>query len=278
MAGYNNPNYVKIKEMLAENELSFFEKKRYREYLDTMATFPTYSVNNQMLIRLQDPQATMVCGYNEWQEKHGRYVPKGTKCHIFIFAPCKRKREVKKKDDKGNYILDKNGDPVTEIKEWIDFKSTPVYDVSQTVGDPIASVSSLFSGRIDGYPEVIRIVSEASPSIVRFNDADTGYDKVNDCINIGSCLSQRDTLQALLPSVAAATMYKQSGQVYEYGSLEAESAAYVVASHFGVSADYDFDYIADWASGKDIVEMKKMMDVIRKASGQMIKNIERCRA
>ena len=63
MAGYNNPNYVKIKEMLAENELSFFEKKRYREYLDTMATFPTYSVNNQMLIRLQDPQATMVCGY-----------------------------------------------------------------------------------------------------------------------------------------------------------------------------------------------------------------------
>ena len=150
--------------------------------------------------------------FKEWQEKHGRYVPKGTKCHIFIFAPCKRKREVKKKDDKGNYILDKNGDPVTEIKEWIDFKSTPVYDVSQTVGDPIASVSSLFSGRIDGYPEVIRIVSEASPSIVRFNDADTGYDKVNDCINIGSCLSQRDTLQALLPSVAAATMYKQSGQ------------------------------------------------------------------
>ena len=45
-----------------------FDSGKYAEYLKVMSRFPTYSVNNQMLIRLQRPNATKVAGYNKWQQ------------------------------------------------------------------------------------------------------------------------------------------------------------------------------------------------------------------
>ena len=45
-----------------------FDSDKYAEYLKVMSRFPTYSVNNQMLIRLQRPNATKVAGYNKWQQ------------------------------------------------------------------------------------------------------------------------------------------------------------------------------------------------------------------
>ena len=53
-----------------------FDSGKYAEYLKVMSRFPTYSVNNQMLIRLQRPNATKVAGYNKWQQFE-RHVKRG---------------------------------------------------------------------------------------------------------------------------------------------------------------------------------------------------------
>lgn len=43
-----------------------FESDKYKNYLQTMSRFHRYSVNNQMLIYMQKPDATLVAGFNKW--------------------------------------------------------------------------------------------------------------------------------------------------------------------------------------------------------------------
>ena len=40
-----------------------FESDKYKNYLQTMSRFHRYSVNNQMLIYMQKPDATLVAGF-----------------------------------------------------------------------------------------------------------------------------------------------------------------------------------------------------------------------
>ena len=63
-----------------------FESEKYRKYLTTMSRFHKYSVNNQMLIYMQKPDATLVAGFNKWRSRFGRNVMKGEK-GIKIIAP-----------------------------------------------------------------------------------------------------------------------------------------------------------------------------------------------
>ena len=63
-----------------------FESDKYRQYLSTMSRFHKYSVNNQMLIYMQRPDATHVAGFNKWRDQFGRNVMKGEK-GIRIIAP-----------------------------------------------------------------------------------------------------------------------------------------------------------------------------------------------
>lgn len=63
---------------------------RFAEILDTMAKFHKYSFNNSILIRLQQPEARRVAGFQTWK-KLGRFVKRGEK-GIHILAPLVRKK------------------------------------------------------------------------------------------------------------------------------------------------------------------------------------------
>ena len=58
----------------------------FLNWLDAMAKFSSYSLNNQILILLQRPSASRVAGFQTWR-KLGRHVVKGAK-GIAILAPC----------------------------------------------------------------------------------------------------------------------------------------------------------------------------------------------
>ena len=51
-----------------------FESDKYKNYLQTMSRFHRYSVNNQMLIYMQKPDATLVAGFNKWHDQFERNV------------------------------------------------------------------------------------------------------------------------------------------------------------------------------------------------------------
>ena len=88
-----------------------FESGRYAAYLRTMSRFHRYSVNNQMLIHMQKPDATLVAGFNKWRSQFERHVKKGEK-GIQIIAPTpfkKRVEEQKLDPDTKLPVLDRNG-------------------------------------------------------------------------------------------------------------------------------------------------------------------------
>lgn len=61
--------------------------------LEALAKFHTYSLNNACLIFWQQPGATMVAGFNDWERKHGRAVRRGERA-IWILVPVTRKVDV----------------------------------------------------------------------------------------------------------------------------------------------------------------------------------------
>ena len=61
-----------------------FDSDRYREFLDAMAKFHHYSLNNSLLILMQRPDAEQVASFATWR-KLGRQVKTGAKGY---FSPA----------------------------------------------------------------------------------------------------------------------------------------------------------------------------------------------
>ena len=115
--------------------------EKYQAYLRTMSHFHHYSVNNQMLIFSQCPHATLVAGYQKWQNQFSRHVLRGEK-GISVLAPTPYKIKVEKEKldpDTKLPLLDADGNTITEEKEVQIpmFRPVKVFDVSQTDGKPL---------------------------------------------------------------------------------------------------------------------------------------------
>ena len=92
-----------------------FRGENYKAYLDFCAKMPRYSVNNQILIMMQKPDATMCQSFTGWKEM-GRFVKKGEKgIRVMAPAPYKMEREQDKISADGKPVLDKDGEPVPRL-------------------------------------------------------------------------------------------------------------------------------------------------------------------
>jgi len=104
----------------------------FKQWLNAMATFSTYSFNNQMLIAFQRPSAQRVAGYQAWR-KLGRHVNKGAK-GIAILAPC----VYRKKTEPDN---EDSSDSSSTVKKLVGFKTAWVFDLADTAGDPLPTLT-----------------------------------------------------------------------------------------------------------------------------------------
>jgi antirestriction protein ArdC len=93
----------------------------WRRFAETRAVFHRYSFGNCALIALQMPAASQVAGFKAWQGL-GRQVRKGERS-IRILAPM----VVKEHDAQG----------VETGETFTLFRAVPVFDISQTDGEPL---------------------------------------------------------------------------------------------------------------------------------------------
>lgn len=94
--GKNREQLKEITDRIEAGIRDIFESgdmDKYRNYLRTMSRFHNYSFNNQALIHLQRPDATLVAGYNRWRDKFSRHVLRGEK-GITIIAPTPYKKKI----------------------------------------------------------------------------------------------------------------------------------------------------------------------------------------
>ena len=90
---------------LEQGVAEVFQSDRYKEFLNTMAKFPKYSLNNNLLIMMQKPDASLCQSYTGWKQM-GRSVRRGEK-GIRILAPAPYRLEK----DKEKMTPDGKGSP-----------------------------------------------------------------------------------------------------------------------------------------------------------------------
>ena len=276
-----------ITDKLEKGVKDVFQSDKYKQFLNVMAKFPRYSVNNTMLIMMQRPDAQLCQSFTGWKQM-GRYVKKGEKgISILAPAPYKIEREQIKLDDKGRPVFDADGEPVKEKVEVTirAFKVVKTFDLAQTDGKELPMIGpNELVGSIDGYPKLLQALQEISPVPVSFELIDGGakgyYNLENKSIVIQDGMSEVQTIKTLLHEMAHQKLHDkdtvpEAKDITRNGKeVEAESVAYVVCQHYGINtSDYSFSYVAGWSEGKETPELKTSLDKIRQTASEFIYQI-----
>lgn len=265
-----------ITEQLEAGVTAVFESDAYKAYLKCMSKFHNYSLNNTLLIALQRPDASLVCGYQAWKKDHGRQVRKGEK-GIKIIAPCKYKVELEEKDDDGNQ----------KIAEYTGFKIATVFDVAQTEGKELPSIGvNELAGDVGGYRKLFNALTEICPVPIYTEDIQNGakgyYSDAERKIVIKSDMSQLQTIKTMIHEMAHEKLHAKENLDPDHPvdrrtrEVEAEGVAFCVSSAFKLDvSDYSMSYIAGWSSDKNIKELRSSLERIRSASNEMITDMDR---
>ncbi len=290
-AAENRKNEMKeITEKLEQGVADLFSSEKYKIFLNTMARFPRYSYNNNLLIMLQKPDATLCQSYTGWK-KMGRFVKRGEKgIRILAPTPFKIDREQNKLDEKGQTILDKDGEPVKETVQidMTGFKPVSTFDLSQTEGEPLPTLGvEELTGSVDGYAKLFEAIRNASPVPVIFEDIKGGakgyFQTSENRIAIKEGMSEVQNVKTLIHEMAHAKLHNMTaqraredgGQTRSSKEVEAESVAYTVCQHYGIdTSDYSFAYVAAWSEGKELPELKESLGTIQKVASELITAID----
>lgn len=277
-----------ITDKLEKGVKDVFQSDKYKQFLNVMAKFPRYSVNNTMLIMMQRPDAQLCQSFTGWKQM-GRYVKKGEKgISILAPAPYKIEREQTKLDEKGRPVFDADGEPVKEKVEVTirAFKVVKTFDLSQTDGKELPTIGpSELVGNIEGYPKLLQALQEISPVPVSFElidgDAKGFYHLEDKKIVVQDGMSEVQTIKTLLHEMAHEKLHDKDNvpeakDISRNGKeVEAESVAYVVCQHYGINtSDYSFSYVAGWTEGKETPELKASLDKIRQTASEFIYQID----
>ena len=270
-----------LSQVLREGVKSYFESDTYKQYLTTMSKFHNYSPGNIQLIYMQNPEATHVASFKKWKDDFERNVNKGEKA-LRIFAPI----TLKKKDPKTHEpLLDENGNEQT----YTSFKLVPVFDISQTNGKELAKPIYELEGTYEDYGNLYKSakeVSEANGVPLSFSD-DTGrakgyYSPTNNEIVIKKGLSEQHTLKTIFHEMAHSDLHnmekiQENPLKRSTAELQAESVAFVVASHYGLdTSDYSFGYLANWTDDpQGLTDLEGQIKIVQKEANSLISRIDK---
>ena len=285
----------RLKEITASIEdgiKELFQSERYAQYLQTMSRFHHYSVNNQVLIHMQKPDATLVAGFNKWKNQFGRNVIKGEHgIKIIAPTPFKKKIEQEKLDpDTQLPMLDADGKIITEEKtiQIPMYKPVTVFDVSQTEGKPLPQLAHDLSGNVANYDVFMEALRRSSPVPISVEVMGGGMDGYFDLehqdIAIRKGMSEVQTVSAVIHEMAHALLHNRTKDTEEKTpeisrsteEVQAESISYAVCAYYGIATgDNSFGYIASWSKDKTLPELRESLEVISRTADGLINDIDR---
>ncbi len=285
----NKERLKDITDSIEQGIKEMFNSDKYKQYLSTMSRFHKYSVNNQVLIYMQRPDATLVAGFNKWRDNFGRNVMKGEKgIKIIAPTPFKKKIEEQKLDpDTKLPMLDADGKVITEEKEIKIpmYKPVVVFDVSQTDGKPLPELASTLTGEVQNYDVLMEALKRSAPVPLAFEamtaDMDGYFSRDEQRIAIREGMSEVQTVCAAIHEIAHSKLHNTENIAEEKLSrateeIQAESISFAVCAYYGIETDENsFGYLASWAADKDLKELRESLETINKTSSSLITDIDR---
>lgn len=243
------------------------DSDEFKRHLEFVSRFHTYSPNNQMLIRMQCPDASLVAGYRKWQTL-GRQVQKGER-GMSILAPMVRTTTDEATGEREQRVTG--------------FRLVKVFDVLQTEGDEIprrptpvellgeTDASHWLISRTCAYLQdnEVNVRSEETPGSP---NARGSYEPGCLLIRVTPDMAPDQTAKTLVHEAAHWASNDQVTEDRRVVEPIVEGTAFVVLNHYGIdSSDYSFAYITGWTHGRDA--FKSTLSRISTLSRQLIDGI-----
>ncbi len=238
-----------------------------------------YSFLNTLLIYSQNPNATILKGFCEWN-KLGRGIKKNPKT-VYIYVPIKYKKEkiiegqqnIEGKENK------QRKESNIEIIEGIRYKKVAVYDISDTYLKKGEKRIPFIDDSIDSdtTEDLYNILVKISPVPIVFENnlgVKKGYyDKKKIVLN--NNLS-KDGKTAVLIHELCHCLYDDFSYKIDRDKSEVfvESVAFLVADYFNFNTSIcSFGYITNWARS-DIENFLKISNKIKETADKYIELIK----
>jgi hypothetical protein len=238
--------------------------EQFQRWLDAQSQFHDYSYRNTLLIHRQCPGATRVAGYRTWQQEFDRQVKKGESA-IWIWAPI----TAPACPDCGNspsYTDHEGCTYETPQDEWatdvVGFKPVPVFDISQTEGEPVPELETdARAGDADPSTVVDRLLAAHDALGVDVElvvPTEWQYGRPNGICEYrdGDDRPRVAVEQRSDPAAVAGTLCHEyahallhdedDGIERETREVEAEAVAYIAGRRFGLDTDASSCYLAAW--------------------------------
>ena len=262
-------NHRQLLEDLEQQVLDVRKSPQWTRLLEWQARFPQRSPNNNMLIQLQRPGATICRGYRQWQQ-HGRQVQKGEP-GIAIWAPMTIR--VSDEDDSDT--------------RWVTrFKITYVFDIEQTeiFDEELAAADESPQPIIDGeshlYETLLTLCDDQGIEVTERPQLAEGAAQWNTSTGQRTIILRPDRPDAhkaivMLHELAHIALHQQRSEdreiPIEQKEWEAESVAYVVASHYELPTFSDL-YLATWKVEEG--DLSKLLARISSCASGLIEQID----
>ena len=270
----------KWKRQLVENAekeiLKLTDSEKFKSYLDTVAKFHRYSQGNIDLIYSQNPSASQVAGFKKWQNDFKRSVNKGEK-GIRIAAPI-----IKKLTPAEQKRLD-----TTDERAIVGYRYLPVFDVSQTSGEPVLSAKDFVKENLADHQNVTSLYNAFKDYLNQQTDLKVsevpletlngakGYfqPSTNEIVIGGDEPDNALKLKTLYHEYAHSQLHGLKSAFKDrpraYQETQAEAIAYVAMQNIGVdTSNYSLGYVATWAKDKAVIH--SALSEIQQVSNKVI--------
>lgn len=256
--------------------LNLTDSEKFKSYLDTVAKFHRYSQRNIDLIYSQNPSASQVAGFKQWQNDFKRSVNKGEK-GIRIAAPI-----IKKLTPEDQKRLD-----TTEEKAIVGYRYIPVFDISQTSGEPVLSAKDFVKENLADHQNVTSLYNafkdylnqqtdlKVSEVPLATLDGAKGYfqPNTNEIVIGGDEPDNALKLKTLYHEYAHSQLHGLKSAFKDrpraYQETQAEAVAYVAMQNIGVdTSNYSLGYVATWAKDKAVIH--SALSEIQQVSNKVI--------
>ncbi|MGH1586781.1 ArdC-like ssDNA-binding domain-containing protein, partial [Lactiplantibacillus plantarum] len=232
--------------------LKLTDSGQFKKYLNTLAQFHHYSARNIDLIYAQNPQATQVAGFKQWQTDFNRTVNKGAKS-IRIAAPI-----IKKLTPAEQKRLD-----TTDERAIVGYRYLPIFDVAQTSGDPVLSAKDFVKENLADHQNVTSLYNAFKDYLNQQTDLKVsevplatlngakGYfqPSTNEIVIGGDEPDNALKLKTLYHEYAHSQLHGLKSAFKDrpraYQETQAEAVAYVAMQNIGVdTSNYSLGYVA----------------------------------
>ena len=256
--------------------LKLTDSDQFKKYLNTLAKFHHYSARNIDLIYAQNPQATQVAGFKQWQTAFNRTVNRGEKA-IRIAAPI-----IKKLTPAEKKRLD-----TTDERSIVGYRYLPVFDVSQTSGEPVLSAKDFVKENLADHQNVTSLYNAFKDYLNQQTDLKVsevplatlngakGYfqPSTNEIVIGGDEPDNALKLKTLYHEYAHSQLHGLKSAFKDrpraYQETQAEAVAYVAMQNIGVdTGNYSLGYVATWAKDKAVIH--SALSEIQQVSNKVI--------